>query len=216
MAMTFYYMSGSPFAWKVWLSLERKRLAYDFKLMSLDAGDLKRPEFAAINPRQKVPVLDDNGFIVTESTAIVEYLEDQYASSGEPLWPKDAKLRATARVRALETDNYLYPVVRTLALEILMKQGQAPDEAVVAKAKEDLVKELALIAPWFEGTFVSGDQPSVADFTLYPITAILGRIYKRQPNFGIGDVPSESMRHWMGRIEALPYFSKTIPPHWKA
>ena len=38
--ITFYYGSGSPFAWRVWLALEHKKLAYDFKLMSFSDGDL--------------------------------------------------------------------------------------------------------------------------------------------------------------------------------
>jgi glutathione S-transferase len=45
MAITFYYLSGSPFSWKVWLSLERKNLSFDLKLLSADAGDLQSPAF---------------------------------------------------------------------------------------------------------------------------------------------------------------------------
>ena len=45
MANTFYCGSGSPFAWKVWLVLEHKKLAYDLKVLSFQAGDLKKPEF---------------------------------------------------------------------------------------------------------------------------------------------------------------------------
>src|SRR5262245_45691355 len=51
MALTFYYASGSPYAWRVWLALEHKRIGYELKTLSFSAGDLRKPEFSAINPR---------------------------------------------------------------------------------------------------------------------------------------------------------------------
>lgn len=62
MALTFYYGSGSPFAWRVWLALEHKRIACELKTMSFSAGDLKTPQYRAINPRGKVPSIMDDGF----------------------------------------------------------------------------------------------------------------------------------------------------------
>ena len=57
--LTFYFGSGSPYAWKVWLALEHKKLAYEAKRMSFDSGDLKTAEFTAVNPRQKVPAVQN-------------------------------------------------------------------------------------------------------------------------------------------------------------
>ena len=56
MALTLYYMSGSPYAWRVWLALEHKQIPYELKTMSYDAGDFKKPEFLALTRRRKVPV----------------------------------------------------------------------------------------------------------------------------------------------------------------
>jgi len=42
--LTFYYGSGSPYAWRVWLALEHKAIAYELKMISFSAGDLKKPE----------------------------------------------------------------------------------------------------------------------------------------------------------------------------
>ena len=66
LAITFYYLSGSPFSWKVWLSLERKQVPYDLRVLSADAGDLKERDFLAINPRGKVPAIVDDGFSLYE------------------------------------------------------------------------------------------------------------------------------------------------------
>src|SRR6266852_191924 len=95
MALAFYYASGSPYAWRVWLALEHKGIPYERKTLSFDAGDLKTPEFAALNPRRKVPVIVDEGFALYESGAIVEYLEDK--RPGEP--------------RLFSADFTLYPYV---------------------------------------------------------------------------------------------------------
>jgi len=77
MALDFYYASGSPYAWRVWLALEHKRIPYNWKLLSFDAGDLQKSSFHAINPREKVPAIVDDGFALYESSAILEYLEDK-------------------------------------------------------------------------------------------------------------------------------------------
>jgi glutathione S-transferase len=77
MALTLHYLSGSPYAWRVRLALEYKRIPYELKPLSFDAGDFKRPEFLVLNPRHRVPVIVDDGFSLYESAAIVEYLEDR-------------------------------------------------------------------------------------------------------------------------------------------
>src|SRR5262245_39875938 len=95
MALTFYYGSGSPFAWRVWLALEHKGIMYDLRTMSFSGGDLRKPEFRAINPRSRVPTIDDDGFALYESVAIVEYLDEKYG--GPKLFPGDTRGRALVR-----------------------------------------------------------------------------------------------------------------------
>ena len=51
-----YYGSGSPYAWRVQLALEHKALAYERKVLSFSAGDTRKPEFLALNPRHRVPI----------------------------------------------------------------------------------------------------------------------------------------------------------------
>jgi glutathione S-transferase len=78
MTVTLYYGSGSPYAWRVWLALEHKQTPYDLEVLSFDTGDLEKPEFLELNPRHKVPVLVDGGFVLYESAAIVEYVEERW------------------------------------------------------------------------------------------------------------------------------------------
>ena len=91
MTIVFYYGSGSPYAWKVHFALEHKALPYERKVLSFSAGDTKKPEFLALNPRGQVPTIDDDGFVLYESNAIVEYLDEAYPGCGSPLFPGDAR-----------------------------------------------------------------------------------------------------------------------------
>lgn len=213
MTIAFYALSGSPFTWKVWLALEHKQIPYDFRLLSNDAGDLKEPWFLEINPRGKVPVIVDDGVIIRESSVIVDYLEESRRESGEPLWPAEPKMRAHARQVAEEVDWFLYPHVRRLVVELL---GGEPDSASVLETRSAVERELAVYAASLGGDFMAGDKPTAADFALYPLTAIVRRLAGKAPDYGLGEVLPSGIRGWMGRIESLPYFAKTYPPHWAA
>lgn len=213
---TFYYLSGSPFSWKVWLSLERKQIPYDLKTLSAVAGDLKTPQFLALNPRGKVPTIVDDGFVLSESSAIVEYLDEQYPDTGARLWPADAKARALARKTAIEGDTFIYPNVRKLVVELLMRKEGDPDAAVIADAKAALARELATLERAIKGPFIASGEPSAADFALYPFLAVLGRVAGRNPEHQIGTVVPDGLTKWKQAVEELPYYAKTIPPHWRS
>jgi glutathione S-transferase len=163
MSLTFYYGSGSPFAWKVWLVLEHKAIPYEFRLLSFDGGDTKTPEFLAVNPRGRVPAILDDGFALWESSAIAEYLEERYPQN--PILPKDVKARATARRIAAEADAYLGPCVgRLVELALYAETPASPAEIEAAKAK--IQEELARFEGEVTGPFFLG-SPSLADFAVF-------------------------------------------------
>lgn len=213
MALTFYCGSGSPYAWKVWLALEHKKIPYEFKLLSFDRGDLRTPEFRAVNPRGQVPAIVDNGFALWESMAIAEYLEERYPQ--EPLLPRDAAGRATVRRLMLEADNHLYAAQSDLTGATLYRAADAAeDPKQIAEGQRKLLEELSRWDALLTGEYLAGPL-SLADFTAYPYLRIVRRIDDRQPKNGLGDRMPARLQAWMRRIEALPYYAKTIPPHWK-
>jgi len=214
--LVFYFGSGSPYAWKVWLALEHKKLPYEARRMSFDSGELKSAEFTAVNPRQKVPALVDNGFAMYESAAILEYLEDRYADSGEPLWPKDVQARAIARRRAAEVVAYVDPVNDKIFSEVFGPAGKVPDLDVIEAGKKALAAEFVRIEGWLDKDYLAGEKPGGADFTLYPYLAFLGRVDIRKPGHDLLALVPPRLAAWMKRIETLPYFERTYPPHWKA
>lgn len=215
MAITFYYGSGSPYGWRVWLALEHKALAYEFKLLSFSGGDLDKPEFLALNPRHKIPVITDGDFSLYESAAIVEYLEDAYPDAKRALWPADVKQRAIARRMAREADLYLSPATQRLGRQIFFTSEAQQDEAAIAKARDEVVSEIEFFEKEIRGDFLVGAL-SAADFTLYPMLALVQRMEdKRRPSLAVAAAYGPKLKAWKARIEALPYFAKTVPPHWK-
>ena len=73
MSLTFYYGSGSPYAWKVWLTLEHKAIPYEFRLLSFDRGDTKAPAFLDVNPRGRVPTFVDDISVVVACALAEEW-----------------------------------------------------------------------------------------------------------------------------------------------
>jgi glutathione S-transferase len=216
MAIVFYYGSGSPFAWRVWLALEHKKLPYELRVMSFDKGDLKQPAFQALTPRGKVPLIQDGDYVLYESTAIMEYLQDAYPSSGAALFPADPKPRGIARRLMREADEYLMDSLDELLEQVLFLPQDKRNDAAIAAAKD---KFLAELPHWRRAAAAGKDflvgAVGAADFTVYPFFALALRTQKRHPSLGLDAAFGPQLTAWMRRVEALPYFEKTIPPHWR-
>jgi len=153
--IAFYYGSGSPYAWRVWLALEQKRIPYELKLQSFSSGDLKTPEYLAINPRGRVPAIRDNGFALFESVAIMEYLDEAY-DSGVPLYPGDAKRRATVRRLVQEADQYYAIAMERIVDQVLFTPQERWDLAAIAAARSGLAQELDRWERCVTGAFHGG------------------------------------------------------------
>lgn len=214
MALTFFYGSGSPYAWRVWLALEHKAIAYELKTMSFSAGDLRKPEFLKVNPRHKVPAITDGDLALYESAAIVEYLDEQYAY-GKKLFPGNTRQRALIRRLVREADQYFAHAQERLVDQVLFTKQEKWDLQEIASAREALASELTMFEAYMGGNYLAGEL-SAADFTLYPMIALCMRMEKKKPDLDVRSVIGPRLCAWMKRIEALPYFDKTYPPHWKA
>ena len=214
MALTFYYGSGSPYAWRAWLALEYKGVPYELKTMSFSAGDLKTPEFLKVNPRHRVPAIVDDGFALYESVAIVEYLDEKY-SAGNKLFPGDVKQRSLIRRMVQEADQYYSTAMEVLVDEILFTPQDKWNAARIAEGKKKLTAELAKWEAVGTSDYLACTVPTAADFALYPLIALTLRMEKKDPSLNIQSAIGPRVTAWMRRIEALPFFKKTWPPHWK-
>jgi glutathione S-transferase len=212
MALILYYGAGSPFAWRVWLALEHKGVAYEWRQLSFDAGDLRTPEYTAINPRRKVPAIVDDGFALYESAAIMEYLDERF--EGQPLFPGDARRRALARRIVAEVDSYFKEPMERLVRQMFYLPPDERDAAEIAEGAEGIAGELAFWEGHLTGDFLAGPL-GAADFTLYPMIGLCLRMEQLHPDLVVRGAIGPGLASWMRRVEALPYFAKTWPAHWK-
>jgi glutathione S-transferase len=212
MPVTLYYMSGSPYAWRAWLALVHKGVAFTRRTMSYDAGDFKSEEFHKLTPRRRVPVLIDGDFALYESAAIVEYVEERWPQPS--LFSADLRQRAVERRLAREADSYFAERMERLVEAVLFTPEAERDPARIAKFCSSLKSEYALWETLIAGDYLSSAL-SAADYSLYPLTALVARMASRNPTLIPADLAGPKITAWMHRMQALPVVQATWPPHWK-
>jgi glutathione S-transferase len=199
----------------VWLALEHKKIPYDLRVLSFQNNDTQKPEFVAINPRHVVPTIVDDGFSLWESIVILEYLDERFPQAPK-LYPGDARERARIRLLVREAEEHIdRKGIDPITDELFWKEGAAPDMAKVEEWKAKIATELARYANELRGDYLAGDQISAADLVLYPMIGYAKRITFRKPETKLTEVVPERLMAWATRMESLPYFDKTFPPHWR-
>ena len=146
-------------------TLQELGVDFDAITVNLMVGDQKRPEFLAINPAGKVPVLVDGDLVLTESVAIVVYLADKYPASG--FLPKDAEGRASAMrwllFTATELEQPLWRISKHTA--IFPENKRLPADVGLAREEFTAMAEI-IDRHMIDREFVVGDSATVADFVL--------------------------------------------------
>jgi glutathione S-transferase len=212
MPVTLYSMSGSPYAWRAWLALVHKGVAFTHRILSYDAGDFKREEFRKLTPRRRVPVLLDDDFALYESAAIVDYIEER--------WPQPSLFSAGLRQRAVErrlireVDAYFAERMERLVEAVLFTPEAERDAAHIANVCSKLKTEYALWETLIAGDYLSGAL-SAADYSFYPLTALVARMASRNPTLIPADLAGPKITAWMQRMQTLAIVQATWPPHWK-
>ena len=214
--LTLYYGSGSPYAWRVNLALEHKSLPYERQVLSFAKGENKLPEYLARNARGKVPVLADGDFVLYESSAIMEYLDEAYPAQGQRLYPGDPKRRAIQRRVILEINDYFETAADPLWTQAFSRKPEERDLAAVAAGRGAARTELERIAAGFAGDYFGGSAPGAADFSVYTILGFVRRCELKVPEVATAELVGPQYGAWMARMETLPYFDSCIPPTWKA
>jgi glutathione S-transferase len=183
-------------------------------VLSFAAGDTRKPEFLVLNPRHRVPVLVDGDFVLYESNAIVEYLDEAYPATGAPLFPGDVRTRALVRRLIMEVDGYFDDAIDPLTTQAFSRKPEERDPKEITKGRQAVVEEIALFTKAMRGEFLAGPL-SAADFALYPMVAFLKRCELKLPDLDADGMLTPEFRAWKARIEGMSFFERTVPPHWK-
>lgn len=199
-----YYHPHSPYSRKVRIVLEEKKLPYEIKIVSLESGENKQPEFLKQNLLGQVPVLVDKELTLAESGAIVEYIEEQYPIM--PLLPSNVRERARVRMIDRAFDTHLGRNLGILFKQYyLIKPGER-NESLVAEAFRNVQQHLAICNGWLEGRdFFGGSMFTVAD------AAHAHAFLNGLPLFNIDITPHKNLQAWIERVSLRPSVVKTNP-----
>jgi maleylpyruvate isomerase len=161
-----YFRSSASY--RVRIALNLKGLRAEHLPHHLRKGEQRDPSYLAINPQGLVPTLQDVGATITQSLAIIEWLEETHPEP--PLLPKDPLRRAQVRAFAMALACDTHPVQNLKVLARLRQIGLAEEQVTEWAAwanREGLAACETLIANE-SGPFCFGETPSMADLCLVP------------------------------------------------
>lgn len=169
--MKLYNAFRSSASYRVRIALGLKGLDYDYRPVHLGRNEQLSAEFRAMNPQSLVPVLQDGENFLTQSLAIIEYLDETHPQP--PLLPKNPVARARVRALALVVACDMHPINNLRVLNYLTNPLGVSEDAKnawyrhwVALGLQTLEAQLA--ASRETGKFCHGDTPGLADCCLIP------------------------------------------------
>jgi glutathione S-transferase len=194
--MKLYGHPLSPCTRKVLVTLAEKGAAAELVPVDLFTGEHRAAAHLGRQPFGVIPVLEDDGFVLYESRAIIRYLDARFPTP--PLVPSSP--RDVARMdQWLSVDqSYVAPHTRTLAVERVMKkhQGREPDPGAERASAGALGAAFAVYDRALEAcTYLAGDAFSLADISLMPYVGSLG-LLGMEPLLAA----TPRLRAWWGRV----------------
>ena len=219
MALTLYWGSGSPFSWRVLLALQHKGLAFDSQLLHLDKQEQKSPQMLRMNPRGQVPVLKDGDYIVFESVAILYYLDINYPAN--PIFGASTQEAGVIMRVICEFQAYAEPSVQKI-IRAIFSDRVADDVDALTDAMHVVGREARTIEGRLSREdWIVGAQYSALDMVIFPWIQLLRRALDKPAakELGARFLPMEThypaLARWIHRIESLPGYERTYPPHWR-
>ena len=198
-----YWRSGT--AYRIRIALNLKGLGFEQATHDLRTGAQRADAYRALNPQGLVPALETDGAVLTQSPAILEWLEERYPDP--PLLPVDPNDRAQVRAMAALIACDVHPLNNMRVLDALRRDFGAEDAAVkrwIACWIGDGFAALEPAVARHGRGFAWGDQPTVADCCLVP------QLYSAE-RFGVDLSPYPALVAAGERARALPAFAAAHP-----
>ena len=202
-----YFRSSAAFRVRIALNLKGLKAESHFIHLVKDGGQQHKPEFRKVNPQGFVPALVDHGQVLTQSLAIIEYLDETRPTP--PLLPKDAQGRARVRALALIIAADIHPLQNTRIMKYLeqeLKQDEAARKRWIQRwiTEGFTALEKRLADDSATGEFCHGDTPTMADVLLVP------QMFSSR-RFGVDLEPFPTLRRVDDRCQMLKAFQDAAP-----
>jgi len=219
MAIDVFWGSGSPFAWRVLLALEYKRLPYTSHLLQFSKQEHKSQEMLALNPRGRVPVLKDGDYVCFESLAILYYLDLKYPQP--PLFGRTPEEAGTIMRVICEYENYIQPHLNAIAEAVFDGTPDVSSDDITAAMHAVASEARTIEGRLSKSDWIVGDSCSAVDLVIFPGIQLLKRALEKPKAAALSsrfmpvEVNYPALGRWLTRVATLPGYERTYPPHWR-
>jgi maleylacetoacetate isomerase len=198
----------SSAAYRVRIALAVKGLACETVAHHLRKSEQRKPEYRALNPQALVPTLEDRGHVLTQSLAIIEYLDEAYPQTA-PLLPSHPAGRAVVRAMSLAIACDIHPLNNLRVLDFLKSQMSQSQEATDVWYRHWIAEGFAALEELATkhsrgGRHCFGDAVTMADACLVP------QMYNAR-RFQADLAPYPALVAISDSLERLPTFAAASP-----
>jgi glutathione S-transferase len=220
MTIEVFWGSGSPFAWRVLLALEYKRLPYVSHLLQFSKQEHKSPQMLALNPRGRVPVLKDGDYVCFESLAILYYLDLKYPRPA--IFGHTPEEAGTIMRVICEYQAYIEPHLTRIVGAVFFGDADLGADEITAAMHAVASEARTIEARLAKSDWIVGESCSAADMVIFPGIQLLRRALEKPQAAALSsrfmpvEVNYPALGRWLARVAALPGYERTYPPHWRA
>jgi len=188
------------------LFIAENKIPVEEVTVDLFTGEHMKPPYSELNPSCLVPMIEDGGFRLTESSAILKYLADKI---GSPAYPKDLKQRAKVNevMDWINTNFYRDWAYNLCYPQLFPNQKRRSDEAQAATielGQENSKRWLKVLNDYFIGStnqYLCGNEMTIADYfaaCLVTLGEVIGVDFSAYPN----------VQRWLNNMKKLPSWNK--------
>ena len=181
---------------------EEAGVAYERRDAGLNFGVVNTDTYRALNPNGLVPTIDDDGFILWESNAVVRYLASKHSNGA--LYPENLQARARADQWMDWSNTTFWPTIRPLFLGLIRTEPSKRDSTLIEQqrvATANICKTLD--AHLSRNEFMGGDQFSIGDM---PLGCSLWRWFAMP----VERPPTPNLERWFAQLKERPAFRKVV------
>jgi glutathione S-transferase len=194
MGIKLHYHPLSAFSRRVLIAFAEKQVPHELVVVDMAAGQHREQPYLSLNPYGRVPTLEEDGFVLFESTAILNYLEATRPSP--PLIPADKRGRALVDMHMKLCDLQLTRYAGTIIFPKRFLPKERWNTTAMAEAKIEIEKHLLILDKHLDGkTYLVAEQFSLAEVCYMPFLDFL-------PLMEIS--PSPAVASWSQRLLARP------------
>lgn len=196
-----HYHPRSTYARRVRIALVEKQIDHQLVLVDMAAREHRQPSSRALNPYARVPVLEEDGFVLYESTAILDYLESCYPQP--PLVPGDKRGRALVSMHMKLCDLEMAPATSRIIFPKRFLPPERWDGTEMAACRDRVLEHLEILEQQLhERAYLVADTYTLADVCYTPFVHFL-------PLMEIG--PPPTVAAWCERLLTRPSARETEP-----